>query len=87
MEASSALQGGGVGGGGWLNRHGTAGKHPQSPTSPDLSAPKGGEEQDSAGEEHQTRNPIRTPHPPRVAAAAAGTLAMPWSIFVSIVFT
>src|SRR5262252_6169394 len=41
---SSALQGGGVRGGGWLSWHGVAGEHRDSPTSPSLSAPEGGEE-------------------------------------------
>src|SRR5690348_7037429 len=40
----SALQGGGVRGGGWFRRCSVAGGHLESPTSPNLSAPKGGEE-------------------------------------------
>src|SRR5262249_49149605 len=48
VESSSALQGGGVRGGGWLSRHAVASKHRESPTSPYLSAPKGGEEHNFA---------------------------------------
>src|SRR5262249_42893931 len=44
MMSSSALQGGGVRGGGSFSRRDLPGEHQDSPTSPHLSAPKGGEE-------------------------------------------